>query len=256
MAESMPLILSAGLFDSDEKFPGASRTQLRLVTTYELEYFFTPGGSTVINGREYSLHPGRLLLSKPGDIRCSQLPFRCLYVHFSLSDPGVCEALNNCSGCFTVKDPRKTEEAFRQIGEQYYAPEPLERLSAGASLVLLLQEIASAAIEDRITLSRARKYIETNYREDLTVTRIAENCNVSASYLHRIFRNQLHTTPGDMLLRCRISAAKSLLVNTSLTLAQVAEACGFHSQSYFSDCFKRNTGCSPNSYRKNAAYPL
>ena len=256
MNESLPRILSAGLFDSEEKLAGVTRTQLRLVTNYELEYFFSECGSTVINGREYSLRPGRLLLAKPGDIRCSQLPFRCLYIHFSVSDSSVCEVLNRCGGYVPVKDPQRMEEIFRKIGEQQFAPGPLDRLSAGAGLVLLLREITASAIEDQTTLSRAQKYIEANFREELTVPRIAESCNVSASYLHRIFKNQLHTTPGDMLLRCRISAAKLLLVNTAMTLGEVAEACGFHSQNYFSECFRRSTGVSPNTYRKNAAYPL
>ena len=255
MPENQLLILSAGLFDSEEKLPGATKTQLRLVTSYELEYFFAPG-ATVINGREYALKPGGILLSRPGDIRCSQLPFQCLYIHFTLSDPAVCEMLDHFSGYRTAKTPQQTEAAFRRIGEQFYAPSPLDRLSAVAGLVLLLHEITSAAIEDRHTLSLAQKYLEANYKEDLSVPKIAAHCNVSTSYLHRIFKNQLHTTPGEMLLNCRISAACRLLVNTSMTLAQIAEACGFHSQSYFSDCFKRKIGISPNIYRKNAVYPL
>lgn len=256
MEQSIPLILSAGLFDSSRKFPGLTRTQLRLVTTYELEFFFSSGGITVINGKEYPLKNGRLLLSKPGDFRCSQLPFQCRYIHFSVSDPNVCEVLNNCCGYYPVNNPSQTEEAFAKIAELYYAANPLDRLSAGAQLILLLQGLCSASIEDQSTLHKAAKYIENNYKEDLTVTQIAEVCGVSPSYLHRLFQTKLHTTPGEMLLNCRISAASSLLVNTTLTLGEIANECGFHSQSYFSDCYKRKTGHSPIHFRKHATYPL
>lgn len=256
MAQSLPLILSAGLFDSNHKFPGLTRTQLRLVTTYELEYFSASGGVTVINGKEYPLRGGRLLLSKPGDFRCSQLPFQCRFIHFDVSDPAVCEVLNNCCGYIPVSNPKDTEEAFSRIAELYYATNPLDRLSAGAELVLLLKGLCTASLQDQSTACRAQKYIESNYREDLSVSQIAESCGVSPSYLHRIFQTRLHTTPGELILSCRIAAASNLLVSTSLTLAEIASRCGFHSPSYFSDCFKRKTGHSPNSFRKNAAYPL
>ena len=256
MAQSLPLILSTGLFDSNNKFPGITRTQLRLVTTYELEYFFAPGGITIVNGKEYPIQPGKLLLAKPGDIRCSQLPFQCKYIHFTLSDPAVCEAVNHCTSFLTVRNPSETAHLFQEISELHYSANPLDRLTSCAKLISLLHSLQETTIEDKSTVSQAQKYIEANFKEDLTVEQIAEACNVSASYLHRLFRTFLHTTPGEFLLNCRISAACNFLINTSLTLGQIAFECGFHSQSYFSDCFKRKAGISPKNFRENSTYPL
>lgn len=256
MPQSLPLILSAGLFDSSSKFPGITKTQMRMVTTYELEYFFSVGGITIINGKEHLIQPGKLLLAKPGDIRFSQLPFQCKYLHFAITDHEIASAVNNCSGFFTVRNPAEMEQLFSEITGLHYSSSMLDQITAGAKLVSLLHSLSTVASEEQSTIAKAQKYIESNFKEALTIEQIAEYCNVSCSYLHRLFQTQLHTTPGDMILSCRISAACNLLVNTSLTLGQIATDCGFHSQSYFSDCFKRKMGSSPKSFRINASYPL
>lgn len=256
MSQSLPMILSAGLFDSNVKFPGGSRTQLRLVTAYEAEIFCTSGGSAFINGIEYPITAGKLLLAKPGDIRCSQLPFACKYVHFAIEDPAVCQVLDHYCGFHSVADPQEVEEAFLEISELYYSTNPLERLNASGRLVTLLHKLTAASAADKQLAAQARAYIAQHFNEDLSVPGIAEACGISASYLHRLFRNRLHTTPGEFILSCRISSACLLLVNTSMTLGEVAAECGFHSQSYFSDCFKRKLGISPILFRKNATYPL
>lgn len=256
MPHSLPLILSAGLFDSNNKFPGISKTQMRMVTTYELEYFFSAGGVTIINGKEHRIQPGKLLLAKPGDIRFSQLPFQCKFLHFAVSDPDIADAIYNCSGFFTVQCPSETDHLFSEITALHYSSDILDHANAAAKLISLLHSLNATVTGDQSVIVRAQKYIEGNYRQTLTVEQIAEYCNVSCSYLHRLFQTRLHTTPGETILNCRISAACRLLVNTSLTLGQIASECGFNSQSYFSDCFKRKTGSSPKSFRMNASYPL
>ena len=256
MPQSLPLILSAGLFDSSNKFHGITKTQMRMVTTYELEYFFSSGGITIINGNEYPIQPGKLLLAKPGDIRFSQLPFQCKFLHFAVSDPEIAEAINSFCGFFTVANPAETDHLFSEITALHYAPDTLSHINAAAKLISLLYSLNTGNSADQNVLSKAQSYIENNYKDTISVDQIAEYCNVSCSYLHRLFQTRLHTTPGEMLLTCRISAACNLLVNTSLTLGQIAANCGFHSQSYFSDCFKRKMGSSPKSFRINASYPL
>lgn len=256
MPQCLPLILSAGLFDSSDKFPGITKTQMRMVTTYELEYFFSVGGITIVNGNEYPIQPGKLLLAKPGDIRFSQLPFQCKFLHFAVSDSEIAEAINDCCGFFTVANPAEMDQLFSEITALHYAPDSLSHINAAAKLICLLYSLKNENSKDQTVLSRAQSYIENNYKDAISVDQIAEYCNVSCSYLHRLFQTRLHTTPGEMLLTCRISAACNLLVNTALSLGQISADCGFHSQSYFSDCFKRKVGISPKNFRINASYPL
>ena len=52
------------------------------------------------------------------------------------------------------------------------------------------------------------------------------------------------------LLEYRISKSREFLADPSLTIAEIAQNTGFSSQSYFTSCFKKIVGCTPNKYRK------
>lgn len=256
MTHSLPVIYSAGLFDSSVKFPGITKTQPRIVETYELEYFFADGGVTFINGKEYPIRAGKLLFARPGDIRCSCLPFRCRFIHFDIPDPELQAAVDTKCPVFTGGDPSRIEKDFETVAGLFYSSDPFDKLAASAELISLLHRINAPAPETATPLVKAQKYMEQNYKTDLSVAHIAGECGVSPSYLHRLFQTVLHTTPGDFLLNCRLSAACAMLVNTTLPLSEIASECGFNSPSYFSDCFKREIGVTPGKFRQNAAYPL
>ena len=53
MKHNLPIILGAGVFDSNNRFKGINITEPRKVDTYELEYFSDYKGKTVINSKEY-----------------------------------------------------------------------------------------------------------------------------------------------------------------------------------------------------------
>ena len=59
-------------------------------------------------------------------------------------------------------------------------------------------------------------------------------------------------TPHEYLLSCRIGAAKRLLWDTEVPIAEVAERAGFGTQQYFGRVFKKATGKTPGAYRKSA----
>ncbi len=249
-------ILGAGEFDSRRRFPNHTVTTPRRVHTYELEYFFEDGGISVLNGKEYPIQSANILLAKPNDRRYSHLPFRCQFIHFNVEDPQLIAALDTLPSVLTLADPQKNHALFKKIAAAFFSPEFFDHLYAQALLITLLHRIITLAKEEGSLITKAQRYIELNYQEALTVQTIAEHCNVSASYLHKLFKSTLDITPGEYLINCRLSTARDLLINTSLSLNEIAFSCGFNSQSYFSDCFKKRIGVSPKNFRKNAAYQL
>ena len=108
--------------------------------------------------------------------------------------------------------------------------------------------------ESGSAVEQARQYINAHYAEELSVEVLAAQCNVSASYLHKLFAEKLGQSPHEVLVNCRIAAAKGLLMNSDRPLSEIAVSCGFNSQAYFSDCFKRRTGMSPGQFRRNAEH--
>ena len=96
----------------------------------------------------------------------------------------------------------------------------------------------------------AQNYVAQHFAERITVEDIARAAAVSTSYLTRLFRQQMETSPHDYLLRYRINHAKQLLMETDLSIGTVAKQVGFTSESNFSYRFSRVSGLSPRAYRK------
>ena len=93
------------------------------------------------------------------------------------------------------------------------------------------------------------KRIHQHFAEELDIAALAAEAGVSQSQLERRFRQLLGTSPGEYILRVRVSASRSLLENTDRTIADIALAVGFYDHSHFTRTFKRMMSCSPKQYR-------
>jgi len=83
------------------------------------------------------------------------------------------------------------------------------------------------------------------------VNAVASHAGVSRRVLERRFHELLRRSPASEIRRVNLEQAKRLLLDTSLSVGQVAEAAGFSSHIYFSAIFRRQIGISPLAYRNN-----
>ena len=104
------------------------------------------------------------------------------------------------------------------------------------------------AVSDE-TASKLRARLNEEVVSGKTLNEICAEFPLSESQLNRRFRAEYGCTPYAYLLDCRIRLAKTMLINTALTISDVAEKCGFGNQYYFSTLFKKKLGVSPSSYR-------
>lgn len=98
---------------------------------------------------------------------------------------------------------------------------------------------------------RVLRYMESHLAEDFKLAALAEMVNLSPTGLIWKFHQQLNTTPQKYFIQLRIQLAKQLLVETSLSVTQIAEKCGYQDVYYFSNAFRKNTGISPSTFRKS-----
>ena len=99
-------------------------------------------------------------------------------------------------------------------------------------------------------LADAIQYIKAHLRENPSLEETARHVNISASYLSKLFIHHLHTSFSEFILNEKMSYATKLLVDTKLSMTDIALESGFSSNAYFSDCFKKHTGISPLKFRK------
>jgi len=105
--------------------------------------------------------------------------------------------------------------------------------------------------ELKLIIKSACNYIHNHYRDDLTLTQMAEYSNLSISHFGSLFKRYTGESLIVYINQVRVEKAKELLRNSDDKIYMIAEQVGFSSQPYFIRVFKNMTGMSPNEYRKS-----
>jgi YesN/AraC family two-component response regulator len=98
-------------------------------------------------------------------------------------------------------------------------------------------------------LRKAERFIWENYTHKISLKEIAAASGLSAPYFSTIFKKEMGKNLSVYLNQLRVDKAMVYLVETSLPLNDIAKACGFIDQSWFSKIFKSYTGLSPGKFR-------
>jgi LacI family transcriptional regulator len=101
-------------------------------------------------------------------------------------------------------------------------------------------------------VDRAMRFLRGHAARSITVQDIADELSVGRRSLERKFRRLTGGTPDEALRRVRLESAAAMLVKSDASMLEVASACGFSSQSYFSQAFRRAYGTNPGEYRERA----
>ena len=99
-------------------------------------------------------------------------------------------------------------------------------------------------------ISPALAKMHTDYAQKFTLEELAELCSVSKYHFCRIFKRAMHVTPVQYITEYRIDLAEAMLKDTAKSVTDVAWQCGFEDESYFSRCYKKIKGISPNALRR------
>lgn len=98
--------------------------------------------------------------------------------------------------------------------------------------------------------SQIKRYLDSNYADNITLDQLASLAHMSKYYLVHAFTRYTGLSPINYLNARRIAISRELLATTDHSIAQIASLAGFSSQSYFAQVFKREVGKSPAQYRK------
>lgn len=99
-------------------------------------------------------------------------------------------------------------------------------------------------------LHRACQLLREAPQQALNVHAVAREVGVHPIHLTRVFRDHLACTPGEYLRAHRARRAASLLAHSRLSLAHIADECGFTDQSHLTHCFKKSYGVAPDRFRR------
>ena len=99
-------------------------------------------------------------------------------------------------------------------------------------------------------IKRAVQAIENEWNQNEKMEKYAAMCNMSPSYFYREFREYAGMSPAKYRNYIRINVAKSDLLNTNMTVKEIARKVGFDDALYFSRIFSNITGMSPVAFKK------
>lgn len=101
---------------------------------------------------------------------------------------------------------------------------------------------------DELRIKKSIYFIETHFREQITIDDIAASASISVSTLLRLYHDVLHTTPIQYVLKYRLDQIRDeLMFSPSSSIADIAYSCGFNDISYFNRCFRKEFGITPSA---------
>ncbi len=101
-------------------------------------------------------------------------------------------------------------------------------------------------------LSQVIQMMEANIEEPISPSILAKDAGMSTRQLERLFRRYLSRSPKRYYMELRLQKARNLLMQTDMTVINVALACGFSSPSHFSKCYRAHYDTTP--YRERGAH--
>ncbi|MBU5671323.1 AraC family transcriptional regulator [Paenibacillus brevis] len=157
----------------------------------------------------------------------------------------------------TIKHLREnnisTERIFAGRGNVYSAIASLDTLDEleeymrgffGEIIQYLTRNQGEAGHGERIV-----RYLEQHYCEEIVFENMAKEIGISYSYMRRIVYELTGKSLIDYINQLRIEKAKQLLLETSLTIAQIASEVGYYNVQSFNRFFRKYEGMAPSSYR-------
>ncbi|OAS19880.1 AraC family transcriptional regulator [Paenibacillus oryzisoli] len=236
---------------------------------YLIHTVLSGNGIFEIGGRTYTCSTGDTFIIYPGElfsyIADADTPWHYIWVAFTgrsasttLSHIGATPE----QAVISNSNTRKLRHYYRHIRASFQQTEfpELEELESEGWLKLLLRELGRtnthhittkqiAETDIQRQIGQAIRYLELQYTQAVSIEHLARSLGYHRTYLCKMFKQSTGSSPMQYLFNIRMERAKQLL-QTAMTIDQVASSVGFNDALYFSKQFHKWSGSAPSVYRK------
>lgn len=243
---------------------------------YHLVLFTKGRGNHIIDFQNYSIQPGMIYFMRPGQVHQWEFDSGAegYVLNFSqtfFDQHTISSSVLDKFSFFTfmaqhvfILDSETEKEAsgiFDSIYRESKKEQQLKPLYLAALLLQLFIIIERSAGSDHSSptvhmhynytlYTNFLKMIEDHYDELKLPREYAELLYVTPKYLNTVSKEFSGFTSGELIRNRIVLEAKRLLVNSDLSISEIASCLHFYDNSYFVKFFKKNTGLTPENFRK------
>ncbi|HEX2629019.1 MAG TPA: helix-turn-helix transcriptional regulator [Chitinophagaceae bacterium] len=242
---------------------------------FHLVFFVKGSGSHTIDFSRYDVKPNQVYFMIPGQVHSwdfkgqtdgyiinfsdhflKSFLLRPDYLerfHFfrGISDESICQLPGNTQAA--------VKERFESLLKFYTAGHNTEKDMLRVLLLelfLLIEQACpsrqrkSVPQQKQVLLNHFRKLIDEHYRSLRLPKAYADLLYITPNHLNALCKDLLGKTAGDLIRDRVLLEAKRLLTNAGTTVAEIAYELNFQDNSYFNRFFRKNTGLTPDGFRK------
>lgn len=223
-----------------------------------IEYITDGAGYVVLNGKTHYVYKDMIYFLPPGErhnyYSDGENPFTKIFLNVSGS---ICEHLVLAYGLsgkhfFLEKGLRPVFERIRDVIHSDLPDNEMQSVLQGI-FVEIISKLSVALkktqySDEALTL---KNYLDSNIGRLVSSKELSKTIFRSQDYCQKLFRREFNITPYAYQLERKMQTAKTLLVNTNMSVGEIAEKLGYTDVHYFSNLFQVKCGCRPSSYRKS-----
>ncbi|MDQ0886313.1 two-component system response regulator YesN [Paenibacillus sp. V4I9] len=116
--------------------------------------------------------------------------------------------------------------------------------------VIFEQQPDEELLISKETVKKIIQYIDSSYTEDISLSMLSRQFNISLGYLSALIKKETGTNYSDYVVTKRLNLAKELLSDVSLSIQEIVERVGYKDYFHFNKLFKKHFGITPSKHRK------
>jgi AraC family transcriptional activator of pobA len=243
---------------------------------YEILFITQGTGNHAIDGHDFAIKPNSIFFLSPGQIHDLTLSddvqgfiflFSSAFYHFNKTDPYKLFELPFFYNLSAHTPPiYLSENTDIELINNYFKnsiaeslqnlPETDEVIRAYLDLLLIfckriypIQEASDSQSKSKILVKRFKQLIEQNCQKNWSISQYSGELGIGQNHLSETVKSVTGRTSTDLVNDRMLLEIKRLLLNTDLSISEIAYQLNFTDQSYFSKYFKKLVGMSPGVYR-------
>ena len=248
----------------------------------ELNFMFKGTCHQVINGKDFTLQEGDILLMDSGSRHSiSALEKEDILINILFQNSNVSlEWLTQLQGqnsliyqlllanstthhhsnylILSTKNNKHVQHIIQQMMTEYFMPHDFSQQIISQYLPILFYELArnlrqidhSQKIElEETPYLQVLRLIDKHY-QDLTLASLAQELNFNKNYLNNLIKEKSGKTFTELITQQKLMKAKLLLQSTRMPIYEIAQSVGFSNKTYFYDKYRAYFGHSPRDDRQ------